>query len=183
MVVAVGFVPQSPGIFDSTKVLKANRIAVELSKYYGTMAQVFEDIEFILKAYAAGQSAEETSKRLKENRRKNSRFHGSVMGKATDCEREYHEDFTDDVNGIVDEFNCVLLLCAAVAGSAAGMVALSALIPATGPVTVDIGAAGAVAGYHICTGATVNSHFRNMHDNNQALQGYLERCEEARRPE
>jgi hypothetical protein len=64
------------------------------------------------------------------------------MGKAANCEREYHEDSSDDVNGTMDEFNSGLLICAAVAGSAAGVVALSALIPATGPVTVDIGATG-----------------------------------------
>jgi hypothetical protein len=60
MIIAVGVVPQSRVIFDSTKVLEADRIAGKLSKYDGTMAQVFEDFESFLKAYAAGQSAEET---------------------------------------------------------------------------------------------------------------------------
>ncbi len=49
----------SQGILDTTKVLQANRIAVELSKYDGPMQQAFEIIELVRDGHEAGKSMEQ----------------------------------------------------------------------------------------------------------------------------
>lgn len=52
ILVAVIFTEQSRGILDTYKVLKANHMAIELSKYDGPIAEEFE----LLEAQVAGKS-------------------------------------------------------------------------------------------------------------------------------
>ena len=45
ILIAIIFTEQSRGILDTNKVLKANHMAIEFSKYYESMAEVFGLLE------------------------------------------------------------------------------------------------------------------------------------------
>lgn len=77
----------SQGILDTTKVLKANRIAVELSKYDGPMQQAFEIIEIVHDGHEAGKSMKQIKQEVRELTVINSRLIGSHCYTEAECEK------------------------------------------------------------------------------------------------
>lgn len=80
---------QSWGILDTNKVSEANRVAIELSKYDGPMAEVFE----LLEAQIQGKSIKD----LEEIGAENCRLVSSVMRKAAPCKKRCSEDYQTEL--------------------------------------------------------------------------------------
>ncbi len=97
---------QLDGELDSTKVLKANHLAVELAKYDGIMAQVFETLEIVIDGASAGKAIKEIKEELSERRemdrivmaRQITTSNSDLQGCLHDCnqtfedERQAHEE-------------------------------------------------------------------------------------------
>ena len=160
---------QERGILNSTKVMEANRLAIELSKYDGPMGRVFETLEIILDANAAGKSEEE----IKEIVAKNSPLLNSVIGKVSTCENDCWQDFHTDMDRAVEDGNDELLQC----GVVGGLGILSGLL--TGGVTSVVSAGLGV----VCVGFTVRRFYRNVGRAEEDHGLCLRRCRERRGPE
>lgn len=85
------------GQLDSTKVLEANKLAIELAKYDGMMAETFATLEIIIDGYSEGKSTEEVQKDLRE-RREELPFIASGIDEMDNCVQDCNERYEMDVN-------------------------------------------------------------------------------------
>lgn len=155
---------QSRGIVDTGKVLEANRMAVELSKYDGQMAQTFEFFEFIGEALLAGKSAEEIKQDVKEFRWENFPLMGKIDNVCTeDCNIDYWEqiDFIHD-QGLSEALEC----------GVDGLLVVGAGFW-LGPVTAFLGLGGSLT----CMGFVIYEHQRDLRRAKKDLGTCLDRCD------
>lgn len=143
---------QSRGIFDSTKVLKANRMAIELSEYDGPMAEVFKTLEVILDAHVAGKSIEEIKEQLGAMREEKSPL---IVAKTfgpnlKECLRACAQNYADETQGYEETFAVTSGVC--ITGALIGTL-FNPTIPG---LVVGFGSA------YGCVGMYAWLHYRNM---------------------
>ncbi|MXW32906.1 MAG: hypothetical protein F4100_06295 [Rhodothermaceae bacterium] len=148
------------GKLDSTKVLKAHRLAVELSKYDGPMAKVFE----IFQGHAEGKSTQE----LKEIAVKNCRLAHAASDGFSPCVMRCRNKHLQEYSDAVEDASHRQDDCVA-AGGIGGGVGLVTLHPPTMVIT----ALGSAA----CMISNIRTLYKDLGRADRKLEKCLRDCE------